>query len=117
MTFNYSYDDLLSLKNQVRAIAPDNRPDAATGKYRFADEEIELFLSLEGGAVKGAAALLLETRATDTADSEGYVKTYALELDGTKAASVLLKRAALFRDQIGVVVEVEDDLLDFLPGF
>jgi transcription initiation factor IIE alpha subunit len=115
MQFTYTFDNLTDPKNQVRALAPDNRLDDVLNRYRFADEEIEMFLSLEGGNVKKAAALLLETRATDKADTEGYIKTYAIEVDETKAAKILLDRAAILRRQVELdteVAELDGDLFD-----
>ena len=116
MEQNYTLDDLTSPKNIVRIIAPDDR-ETEPGRFRFSDEKIELFLTLEGGDVRRAAALLLETMATDTVAVDGYIKTYAVELDGSKPASMILKRAALFRSQAAELLPTEDDLIDFYPSW
>lgn len=74
---------------KVRALIPDNGAE-----YLFEDEEIEAFLAVSGGSVKGATALAIYAIATNEVLTYKYVKTDDLLIDGSKAADFLLKRAA-----------------------
>lgn len=114
MEQTYTLEDFDSPANVVRVIAPDDR-EIEPGKFRYSDQKIALFLSLQGGDIRKAAAMLLEVLATDTVAVDGYVKTYAIELDGSKPAAAILKRAALLRAEAESLLPVEDDLIDFYP--
>lgn len=106
-------NDLTTLAGKIRLLIPDRK----VGKMRFSDEDIAVFLELEGDVPKCAAALALETMASSKADCVSYIETNAIKLDGTKPAEILLKRAQKLRDQSVVaasVVENEDeDAWDF----
>lgn len=80
---------------KIRALIPDN---SATS-YVFEDEEIEVFYSLEGSSLKRAAALALETIASNEAMVLKVIRLLDIQTDGAKVADALLKRAALLRKQ------------------
>lgn len=67
-------------------------------RYVFEDDEIAVFLALEGG-VKRAAALALETIASNEAFVQKVITILDLQTDGAKTSDALLKRAAVLRDQ------------------
>ena len=91
MTVSY---DLATNVGKVRLLIPDR--DQATPVFQ--DEEITALLGLEGG-VHRAAALGLETIASDTAATLRVTRTLGLDVDGAKASDALLKRAAELRKQ------------------
>lgn len=95
MAFTY---DLTTDLGRVRLMAPDRDPDAPI----FQDAEIEAFLAIEGDT-KLAAALALETIASDTAMSLQWIKAGSVQLDGQKAADAVLSRAALLRGQAEMI--------------
>ena len=74
-------------------------PDRIEAEAIFQDDEIEEFLELEGGNVKRAAALALETIAVDEALVQKALDLPDLKTDGAKTADVLLKRARMLREQ------------------
>ncbi len=73
-------------------------PDRVAASAVFQDEELTGFVTLEGD-VRRAAALAIETIASDTAATLRYTQTLGLTVDGTKASAELLKRAATLRAQ------------------
>jgi hypothetical protein len=81
--------------DRVRMIVPDRDTDNAV----FQDEEIADLLVTEGGNVKRAAALALETIATDEALVQKVIRTGDVQTDGSKTAMALLARAARLRAQ------------------
>lgn len=91
----FSYD-LATDMGKVRLLIPDRVEASAV----YQDTEIEGFISLEGD-VRRAAALALETVASDTAATLRVTRTLGLEVDGTRASAELLKRAAQLRTQAG----------------
>lgn len=91
MTFTY---DLASDIGNVRLLIPDSQATS----YVFEDDEIEAFLVLEVG-VRRAAALALETIASNEALVLKVVKLLDVSTDGAKTADSLLKRAAVLRKQ------------------
>lgn len=91
---SYSYD-LTAPVGVMRAIIPDN--DTAT--HVFDDEELDVFLAIEGGSIKRGAALALETIASNEALVLKVVRLLDIQTDGAKVADALLKRAALLRKQ------------------
>jgi hypothetical protein len=91
MMFSYNLGED---SGRVRLLIPDSR---ATG-YVFEDEEILAFLSLEIG-VKRAAALALETIASDQALTLKAITLLDLTTDGAKVSDALLKRAGSLREQ------------------
>jgi hypothetical protein len=79
---------------RVRLLIPDRSLDL----FVFQDEEIEAFLEIEGG-VKLAAALALETIASDIAMVDKVIRIMDLSTDGAKTSDALLARANLLREQ------------------
>lgn len=80
---------------KVRLLVPDSNVET----HVFEDEEIATFLSLEGGRVKRAAAMCLETMASSEAFVQKVIKLLDLSTDGAKTSDALLKRAAVLRQQ------------------
>lgn len=79
---------------KVRLLVPDNN----AADYVFEDEEITTFLMLETG-VKRAAALALETIASNEALVLKVIKLLDVQTDGAKVSDALLKRAEKLRGQ------------------
>ena len=92
MTFTY---DLTTDRGKVRLLVPDR----VSTDYLFQDDEIDAFLSVEVASVKRAAALCLETIASDIAMIDKVIKLLDLQTDGAKTSDALLKRAATLREQ------------------
>lgn len=92
MAFTY---DLSTDAGKVRLIIPDNVSTA----YVFEDDEIDAFLSLEYSNTRRAAALALETIASNEAYVLKVIELLDLKTDGAKTSDALLKRAKLLRDQ------------------
>lgn len=89
---------------QVRLLIPDSN----TLQYVFEDDEITAFLGMEGGTVKRAAALALETIASNETMVLKVIRLLDLSTDGAKTSDALLKRAALLRAQ--AAAESEDNI-------
>jgi len=90
----------------------------------FLDTQIDAFLTAEGGTIKLAAALALETIATSEAlVSKKMTTSEGITTDGPAVAKSLLDRAAQLRAQaaaeLAVTVEADDgyglDIVDFDP--
>lgn len=97
MTYTYTLGTDIAT---IRLLIPDrNESDAI-----FSDEEIGVFLILEVG-VKRAAALALETIASDQALVLKVQTTGQLKTDGKALAEALIGRATKLRSQ----AETEDD--------
>ena len=92
MAFNY---DLSTNVGKIRAIIPDNNSTT----YNFEDDELTAFYSLEGSSIKRAAALGLETIASNEAMVLKVIKLLDVSTDGAKVADALMKRAAQLRKQ------------------
>lgn len=92
MSFTY---DPTTDPGRVRMLIPDRTDDG----HAFEDEEIEVFLALEGGNVRRAAALALETCASDQALTLKVVRMPDLSTDGRAVSEALLQRAAALRSQ------------------
>lgn len=87
----------------VRILATDVNLDAPL----FTDDQIEAFLSVEGGIVKRAAALVLETIATSEALVSKKIRTSdGLSTDGPAVAAELRARAASLREQADAALDV-----------
>lgn len=100
--------DLATDIGKVRLLIPDR--DQANPVFQ--DAEITAFLALEDG-VHRAAALGLETIASDTAATLRVTRTLGLEVDGAKASDALLKRAAGLRTQADDADAREGGLFDW----
>jgi hypothetical protein len=99
----YTYD-LSSDIGKVRLLIPDNKgaavpPAEQPAYYVFEDEEITTFLDMESGHVKRAAALSLETIASNEAMVLKVIKLLDVDTDGAKLSDALLKRADKLRGQ------------------
>ena len=91
MAFTY---DLTTDLGKVRLLIPDTR----TATPIFQDDEIEAFMVMEHG-LKRAAALALETVASDEAYVLKVVSLLDLSTNGAQTADALMKRAAQLRKQ------------------
>ncbi len=89
----FSYD-LSTNTGKVRMLIPDSR----AADRLFTDDEIETILALEGSDVRRAAALALETVASDQARMLKWTKVQGVEVDGTKSAAELRARAKQLRE-------------------
>lgn len=96
--------DLSNDIGKARLLIPDSSP----ANYVFEDDELAALLAMEGGVVKRAAALALETIASNEALVLKVIRLLDLSTDGAKTADALLKRAALLRTQ--ATAEAEDAL-------
>ena len=65
----------------------------------FDDDEIQAFLTMENNIVKRAAALALETIASDEALTTKAISVLELRMDGPAVARSLMERAARLREQ------------------
>lgn len=92
MAFSYDLDTEVG---QLRLIIFDTNATTHT----FEDGELLAFYALEGSSVKRAAALALETMASNEAMTLKVIKLLDLQTDGAKVADSLLKRAAELRKQ------------------
>lgn len=95
MSFTYDIDDLSSGLARVRLLIRDT----VEATPIFQDEELNAFLSVEGDSIKRAAALALETMASNEAYVQKVIHIQDLKTDGAKTADSLLKRAAQLRAQ------------------
>lgn len=91
MAFTY---DPTNEAGQIRLLIPDRVEASAV----FQDAEIEQFLVLEG-SVRRAAALALETLASEEATILKVIKILDVQTDGAKLAEALMSRAAKLRSQ------------------
>ena len=87
--------DPASTVGMVRLLANDNDSD----DYLFTDDEITVFLTLEGDVVKLAAAQAIDTIADNEVLLAKAITTQDLQTDGPKVAAELHKRAAALRAQ------------------
>lgn len=99
----FSYDPATNA-GKVRLLIPD-RVDSG---HLFEDDEIDTFLSLESSSIKRAAALGLETAASDNALVLKVIKLLDLSTDGARTSAALLERAARLRSQADAEDSAED---------
>lgn len=92
MAFTY---DLSSGAGQIRLLIMDTN----SGSYVFEDDELAVFYALERSNVRRAAALALETMASNEAFVLKVIQLLDLKTDGAKTADALMKRAAALRKQ------------------
>jgi hypothetical protein len=88
--------DYTTAAGQVRALIPD----VDEANLLFTDDQIDAYLAIEGGIVKRAAAVALETAASNEALVSKVIRTQDLQTDGAKVSDALLKRAAELRRQV-----------------
>lgn len=91
MVFTY---DLATNTGKVRLLIPDN----VDSGHILEDDEIDAFLAMEGD-VKRAAALALESIASNQTLVLKVIKLGDLGTDGASVARALLQRAAQLRAQ------------------
>ena len=95
----FVYDPTTDI-GKVRLLANDRNAALLAAETTFAsDADITAMLELEAGNIKRAAAQLIDTIADDEAMVQKYIKTNALETDGSKTAKVLHERAGALRAQ------------------
>lgn len=87
--------DLSTAVGKVRLLVPDRDITNPV----FQDDEIAAFLALEADDVRRAAALALETIASDEALTQKVMRLLDLSTDGASLARALLQRAAALRQQ------------------
>jgi hypothetical protein len=75
----------------------------------FSDDELTVFLALEGGAVKLAAAQAIDTNATNEALASKVLRTQDLATDGAKLAQALHTFAESLRAQHFAALEDGED--------
>lgn len=92
MAFTY---DTTTDRGRVRMLITDRNEASPI----FQDDEIDAFLALEDDSVRRAAALALETIASDQVLVLKVIVTLDTETDGAKVSDALLKRAAALRAQ------------------
>lgn len=92
MAFSY---DLSTDVGKIRVLIPDNKGDA----YVFEDDELAAFYALEGNSLKRAAALALETIASNEVMVLKIIRLLDISTDGAKVSDALLKRAEKLRSQ------------------
>lgn len=71
--------------------------DVDEGGFVFTDDELGVFLDLEAGSVKRAAASAIDSQATNEALAAKVLRTQDLSTDGPKLADALRKHAAGLR--------------------
>lgn len=91
----FNYDPATAL-GQVRLLAIDTVEAYAA----FQDNEIQAFLTLQGGNVLLAAAAALDTSAATIALVQGNTKFAGIVLDGSKGATALSALAQELRRQV-----------------
>lgn len=101
MSFSY---DVSTDVGKVRMLIPDRDYD---NKF-FDNEELTAMLLMEGSNAKAAAALALETMASDQAMVLKVIRVLDLTTDGQKTSQALLERAALLRAQAALDDEAEE---------
>lgn len=87
--------------------------DTNANSYVFEDAELAVFLSIEGDSLKRAAALALETIASNEAFVQKVITLMDLRTDGAATANALMKRAALLRGQADDEEFADDASFDF----
>ncbi len=102
MTFTYDHANAPDI-SAVRLLLND--VDETTSVFQ--DEEIEVFLGLEGGVVKLAAAQAIDTNADNELLASKVLRTQDLQTDGAKVADSLRARAQKLRDQHEASLEDE----------
>lgn len=73
--------------------------DVDENNFVFTETEIAAFLSIEGDAVKLAAAQAIDSQATNEALAAKVLKDHQLTTDGAKLADAMRKHAANLRAQ------------------
>lgn len=95
MSFDQSIDYSTNV-GRVRLLINDTDYD-----HVFSDDEIDVFLALEGESVKLAAAQALDTIADDEALTSKVIRSQDLSTNGASVATGLRQRAKELRAQSG----------------
>ena len=82
------------LRTQVRLLIPDNQSDQV-----YTDDEIDLFLSLEGSNVHMAAAQALDSMANQQALVFRHIEVMDVIVDAVSMAKELRYRSEVLRKQ------------------
>lgn len=85
--------DYSTTVGQVRLLVCDVDED----RLVFTDPQVQVFLDLEGENVKRAAALAIDTNATNEALASKVLRSQDLQTDGAKVADAMRKHAAALR--------------------
>lgn len=90
---------------KVRALIPDLSTADGTvdTDYLFGDSELEAYLAIYNGSLRRAAAAAIDAIAVNEVLTYRYLRTDDLQVDGTKGAEVLRKRAQTLRDEADVI--------------
>src|SRR5262245_38626014 len=91
----WSYTAGATAKDKVRLLCTDTD----TTRQLLQDEEIAVFLEMESSSIRRAAALALETIASQEALILKVVRMLDVQTDGAKLAAELRERAKALRDQ------------------
>jgi hypothetical protein len=94
--------DLSTNVGKVRMLVPDTKAAA----YVFEDAEYTAMLTLESNDVRCAAALALETIASDVTMTLKVITINGLSTNGPATATALMARAAKLREQAAAVAEL-----------
>lgn len=87
-------------------------PDADPS-YMFEDSQLNVFLALNGGKVKAAAADAIDTLATNEAMISKKIRTEDLQTDGPAVANAMRLHATVLR----AAQKREDEEADMLDSF
>lgn len=105
MTATY---DLTTEVGHVRLLIPDRDLTVPV----FQDEELQVFLDLEGD-VRRAAAMALETIAADDAKTLRITTVLGLSVNGVAASQAVMARAKALREQAAEAEAREEALFDW----
>lgn len=106
MGFTY---DLSTDIGKVRLLIPDVRQS----EHVFEDDEVTAFLTLEDNDVRKAAALALETIASDNVLVLKVIKLVDLQTDGARVAQALRARATALRAKSAELADEAEVPLDW----
>lgn len=101
--FSGDLDDV----DQLRLLLNDIDISDSGVRAVFTDEEIKGVLALEGGAIKLAAAQLIDTNADNELLASKVLRTQDLQTDGSKVAQLLHSRAEQLRTQHATAIADE----------
>ena len=109
MTFTYIPGTPIGL---VRLLCTDRDPDNEI----FSDEEIAVFLDLNGQDVRLAAADALDQIAASQALILKYIEVNGLRTNGQAVANALHQQAESLRARAAAEAAEDDEYIDIIPG-
>ena len=109
MTFTY---DPKTAVGRVRLLCTDRDPDNEI----FSDEEIAVFLDLNGQDVRLAAADALDQIAASQALILKYIEVNGLKTNGQAVANALHQQAESLRARAAAEAAEDDEYIDIIPG-